>query len=65
MGMYIFSPVLVLKEENASIAYDTACRLGYKGTPDDKKKLLKFFRNLNIELLIVLRPEVLFTKVER
>lgn len=65
MGMYIFSPALVQKQENASSAYEIASQLGYKETPDNKRKLLKFYKNLNIELLIMLRPEVLFRKVER
>ncbi|XP_065202764.1 esterase E4-like isoform X2 [Planococcus citri] len=62
MGMYIFSPVLALREENASVAYEIACQLGYKETFDDKKKLLKFFKTVNMEMLLMLRPEVHFSQ---
>lgn len=63
MGMYIFSPVLACREQNVVVANKIACRLGYEGEMEDRKKLLHFFKKIKMEPLIVLRLEHYFNTV--
>ncbi|XP_065202773.1 esterase E4-like [Planococcus citri] len=63
MGMYVFSPALILPEENMTTAYRIGCDLGYKGEQNDAKKLLSFYKKVPMFRFIVYKPEHYFNKV--
>ena len=63
MGMYNFSPVVITSHENASIAYDIATAMGYDEVKGENKRLLTFFKNINIPRLILARTEQLLHSV--
>ncbi|XP_065202739.1 esterase E4-like [Planococcus citri] len=52
MGANLFDPTAPLQDTNSPIAFKLACSLGYKGTLDDEKKLLSFFKKSNPVQLI-------------
>ncbi|XP_065211455.1 esterase E4-like [Planococcus citri] len=59
MGMYKTCPLHMAAEENASLALDIATRLGYaKKDEDDKKKLLSFYKKLDLEEVFAYRPDI-------
>ncbi|XP_065215837.1 esterase E4-like [Planococcus citri] len=60
MGCYAFIPVAICLMENASVAYKIAQMLGYDGKPDDNKKLLNFYKSVELSRLFLTRPEYLF-----
>ncbi|XP_065222437.1 esterase E4-like [Planococcus citri] len=63
MGMYKYCPSLVVRSENATLAFELAQNLGYNG-PFDKKKLLSFYKKVNIRALLVTRPDRFFHRDE-
>lgn len=63
MGMYVFSPVLVLLSDNVSLAHELAKMLGYDGLPGEDRKLLTFYRALEFKKLAITRPEQFFNRV--
>ncbi|XP_065222438.1 esterase FE4-like [Planococcus citri] len=56
MGMYKYCPSLVVQPENATLAFKIAQKVGYKG-PFDKKKLLFFYRKVDIQKVLFTRPD--------
>ncbi|XP_065202780.1 esterase E4-like isoform X2 [Planococcus citri] len=62
MGMYAFNPLLVTIDENATAAYELAKQIGYKGTADDKKKLLSYYKRLSLRNLLLARPHAFFNQ---
>lgn len=64
MGTYAFNPTLVVRNENASLAFRIARQLDYLGTDEnDKKKLLAFLKKSDIEKFILFRSENVFNQV--
>ncbi|XP_065219358.1 juvenile hormone esterase-like [Planococcus citri] len=58
MGMYATNPTLVAPKENMTPAFELALSLGYDGVDmKDKKKLLSFFKKIDIDMIITFKPE--------
>ncbi|XP_065202746.1 esterase E4-like [Planococcus citri] len=47
-----FDPTALFQNTNEDVAVKLACSMGYKGDPEDKKKLLSFFKKANPVQLI-------------
>ncbi|XP_065221847.1 esterase FE4-like [Planococcus citri] len=62
MGLYVFCPLLNFPMDHVAIAYDVAKMIHYDGKPDDHKKLLTFYKNVEFTRLFVTRPEHFFSK---
>ncbi|XP_065218915.1 esterase E4-like [Planococcus citri] len=64
MGMYILNPTLIFPKENASIAFDIAKALDYEGDDvNDRKKLLRFYKTIDIDEIFPLRIESVFDEI--
>ncbi|XP_065202770.1 esterase E4-like [Planococcus citri] len=64
MGMYIFSPVIVYPPDHDSVAYDIARKIGFEGQRDEHKKLLKFYKKVDLPTFILARSEHYFNRTE-
>ena len=62
MGMYKYWPSGIVPKENSTIAFKLAKNLGYDGTSDNKK-LLSFYKKLNMRTLIFARLDRFMIKV--
>ncbi|XP_065218873.1 esterase E4-like isoform X1 [Planococcus citri] len=62
MGMYGLNPTLVTQHEHVTNAFELAKSLGYDGTADDRKRLLAFYKKVDIDDIVILRPEALFSQ---
>ncbi|XP_065202777.1 esterase E4-like [Planococcus citri] len=62
MGMYIFNPLLVHSRDVMTPAYEAAKTLGYTGPRGDDKKLLTFYKKLDVLQIIAARLEKYFNE---
>ncbi|XP_065202785.1 juvenile hormone esterase-like [Planococcus citri] len=63
MGMYVTNPVLIIPQENASIAFELAKSVDYEGTDEnERKKLLSYYKQLPVDTIISMRPESVLQK---
>ena len=63
MGVYIFTPVMCFLPENISAANQLADKLGYDGKPGDDRKILHFYKKIDIDIVVMARMERFFNKV--
>ena len=62
MGQYKYCPSTIVRNQNSTIAFKLAQNLGYHGT-EDNKKLLSFYKKLDMRTLILARPDRFFHEV--
>ncbi|XP_065202744.1 esterase E4-like [Planococcus citri] len=56
MAGNIFDPTAPFQSTNEDVAFKLACSVGYQGNPEDKKKLLSFYKKMNpVQLITVQR----------
>lgn len=66
MGLYISNPTIVLLKDNVTPAFELAKSLGYEGDDaNDRKKLLAFYKKIDIDTIITLKPESFLHEVRK